>query len=77
MDRIRALVERIEGRFDRDGAVRQAAESGALHRGNVDEYVAGVHLHHQSLFGQDAPSKDEWYLYAEHVLETYPSGLSQ
>ena len=51
------------------GGFYQAVADGTLTTDNVDEYVDGIHFEHSQMFGNEAPSRQDWYDYAYHHLE--------
>ncbi|MFN8533381.1 MAG: hypothetical protein U0556_07520 [Dehalococcoidia bacterium] len=66
---IREWLDRVKDTLDPEAEIKQDIASGSLHGENVDEYVDGVHLRHSQMFGEDAPSRQDWYDYIYGHLE--------
>jgi hypothetical protein len=66
---IQDLFQRIKDRFDSGGDVEKAVAEGIVNVDNVDEFVDGIHFERSQMYGEEAPSRQDWYDYVYHHLE--------
>jgi hypothetical protein len=66
---IREWLDRVKDTLDPSAQIHEDIATGRLTRDNVDEYVDGIHLRHSEMFGDEAPSRQEWYDFVYQHLE--------
>lgn len=66
---IREWLDRVKDTVDPTSEIQEDIATGRLKHDNVEEYVDGIHLRHVELFGEEAPSRQEWYDYVYRHLE--------